>query len=67
MNKTKHLLIALILGHSIGLLAQRNYLISTVEDKPNVDGTRDEAFWESVLEVSRHIATDPAAYCAERP
>lgn len=49
MKQTKsYLLLALILGHAIGLLAQRNYLITKVEDRPNMDGVLENAFWGNI-------------------
>jgi hypothetical protein len=49
MKQTKsYLLLALILGHAIGLLAQRNYLINKVEERPNMDGVLEKAFWGNI-------------------
>jgi hypothetical protein len=49
MKQTKpYLLLALVLGHAIGLLAQRNYLITKVEERPNMDGVLEKAFWGNI-------------------
>ncbi len=60
MKQTKHLLIALILGHSIGLLAQRNYLISKVEERPNMDGVLEKAFWGNIPATDSFTTSLPA-------
>jgi Domain of unknown function (DUF5916) len=42
------------------LAAQRNYLITNVNDKPNVDGILDEAFWESIPATDSFTTALPA-------